>query len=598
MRQWKIPLSFLVGLIAVLFFFQNCSPMGPKAATSTNLAASVQNNFNLDIDNDAKVDSAFSLVQNGSSLTLQFQSAVLPSFSLNLRVGCRTTSCGRLIHTRLIRSLAPASQAMTAILYSDEAGSHVGVVNLVTQEASADFSLPGIDFNQMTVLYPKDPAGVIRPVITSAYAQFASYPNDLNVWGTYVCVYAPGYSDPGCGTGFGKWDIRPRTLATGYEKHLGGLVMDADGDGYEDLFLPFFSEMMIVSMRTGQVLNELVYDVAQSNNGYSNAPYSALPAFFHSGRNYGTHSIRANGGKIDDLIIGGNPVGTFGTKSAHGDYSDGGDGYVTMCDVSRFVAVLRSEVGEPSSQRLLWSRYTSFYQPVFSPSSDSSLSAAPTPLKEADMVNHCIHYFSNGRIQASDGGQLVGMNQFESSQLVNGCDQELWTYSRTEGFQGGTAANRFYECLTQNIETPGRWTIRGLWLDNGSDLLTMDSAYAWGIVSDLVIKGQSYLIVEPLGSSVGFNVATAQPRKLRVYQINSQGGWHWVFIGEFPVAERPALTTVGQLDDSGHDTTTAFSFNLLVTADRDGDGHPEIQLSSGGWVGWSKSTQSFVLKFQ
>src|SRR5205814_4282462 len=93
----------------------------------------------------------------------------------------------------------------------------------------------------------------------------------------------------------------------------------------------FHRQVLALSGQNGAQIDALTYDVAESTEPSS-------PKWFHSGRNYGTHSAYgSSSGALRTVEVGGTPVGSFT------DYN---------CNVSRFVAVLESTPGAPTTRRL------------------------------------------------------------------------------------------------------------------------------------------------------------------------------------------------------------------------------------------------------
>lgn len=568
--------------------FQNCS---------SKFEVPITDNQNLASTTPTQTDQApYVIKQEADKVYLLVYSIDQTPLKILLRSNCKTASCLRGSDFQDLRNSSQGHKTLSLIYDDEKGGSGVIVIDLKTASIVGDISNPTGNYPSyaMTVVYPADPSGNRYPVLTAGYSEFHSYPNGSEP-GTYLCIFRPGLINDGCGKGFGRWDIRPRTISTGYEKHLGAFVFDADGDGWEDIFIPFFTTLMTVSGNSGQVLNELTYDVAKANSIYTNEPYNSLPAFFHSGRNYGVHSMARSGSSNFDFIIGGNPVGTFGTYSPqNGLTHPASDAYVTMCDVSRFVAAIESTPSVPTSQHLKWSRYFSFYQPIFDPSSDRTQATAPTPLKNADNVDRCVHFFGNGRVQAIEGGAFIGVNVFEAATTNNNCAQELWAYSLNAGQQN--TGDAFARCLTQQIATAGKWTTRMLWQSDGSEILKLDSAYTWGRADNLAPSGGSFLIAEPLNAGANFDLSAISEGTMKVYQASSDGGWHWTFKGNLPVSGRPKLQTSAGNPGFPGDGGTAFGISNLTLKDIDGDGLNDIQLNSGTWIGYSRTQNEWVVK--
>lgn len=569
---------FLV--IALLLAFQSCGDgFVSKMADRSFEVQPLINTATLDSS------SMVTLTQESTSL---FAKVVLKNKTVKVLINsnCKTNSCGSMASYEILKN--QDDPELIAIVYDNEGASGLMVIDTITEKSTAHFVHGSLPSYSLTLLYPKSPDGLKRPVVTSSYVSFSHNPDSGTEWGTYLCMYAPGMNDPGCGAGFGKWDIRPSYSPYGYAKHQGGLTYDADGDGWDDLYFAYFGFLMVYSGRTGQRLTSYAVNYAASNNYFSNQPYSSLPPSFHSGRSYGLHSLQIKNGTINHIIMGGNPVGTFGTYAPKGEYRKE-DAYVVMCGVSRFIAMLRGNEGSANSLYLNWSRYMSFYQPVFPENANRAQFNPPNTLKDADMVQRCIHHFGNSRVETLEENEVIAFNLFEASNMADNCVPQIWEYFRT-----GSDTN-FHICIAKNLNTAGRWVTKFISPQNGNDLFNIDSSYTWGIVPNLIEKGKKYLIVEPMAASTGFNLAFARPNNLLVYQVSNAGSWHSNYLGRIPFAERPEVTYPRRTEITS-DTETGFGFAALTLKDIDQDGLIDIKLKSGQWVGYSKDKKEFVLK--
>ncbi len=575
-------------ILALIVTFQSCGKgfLSIKEQNSTSLKPPIDS-FGLGTQN---------IVQLTQESTVLYAKVNLKSKTVKVAIhgNCKTNQCGSLASYEILKSTEDPE--LIAVVYESEpingsttGSSGVAVVDTKNEKITASFQHSTVASYNLTVLYPNSPSGK-RPIITSGYTSFNANPDSGTEWGTYLCTYAPGMNDPGCGAGFGKWDIRPSFSPYGYAKHQSGMVYDANADGWEDIYLPYFGSLMVVNGRSGQIMLNYAVNYSASNMNFSNQPYSSLNPSFHSGRSYGLHSLRISNGQFNHIIIGGNPVGTFGTYAPKGDYSKSSDGYVTMCGVSRFVAMLRGSASSASSTYLNWSRYMSFYQPVFAQMPNSSSSAnAPTPQKDSDMVQRCIHHFGNSRVQTLENDEVIAFNLFEASSITDNCVPQMWDYFRTG------ATESFHTCLSKNINTTGRWVTKFISPQTGYDLFNLDYTYTWGIVPDLIEKGKKYLVVEPMNSTTGFNVPYARANNLLVYQISNAGSWHGNYLGSLPFSSRPEITYPRHTQASS-DAETGFGFASMTLKDFDGDGLIDIKLTSGQWVGYSNEKKSFELK--
>jgi hypothetical protein len=69
----------------------------------------------------------------------------------------------------------------------------------------------------------------------------------------YLCRFAPGSSDTGCGEGFSKMDAYPPAVEY-FQRHQGAWIQDTDGDGTDDLHLTFYIVKTAGGRQDGGVL--------------------------------------------------------------------------------------------------------------------------------------------------------------------------------------------------------------------------------------------------------------------------------------------------------------------------------------------------------
>jgi hypothetical protein len=119
---------------------------------------------------------------------------------------------------------------------------------------------------------------------------------------TLGCVFDPSKiatPDPRCYTGFrgietmfAQSDVQPPADASYTYRHNGGYLQDVDGDGWEDLHLPYLWVTRTISGRTGAPLVTTTADVATG----------ITPVGFHSGRQYGIFRSYARVA-VDELLV-------------------------------------------------------------------------------------------------------------------------------------------------------------------------------------------------------------------------------------------------------------------------------------------------------
>ena len=137
-------------------------------------------------------------------------------------------------------------------------------------------------------MFPSGPGGRVYPALLPGYGDSN---NDLaRRWG-WGCLFRAGASSPDCGGGFLRLDLQPASVlpygSTVWFREAVGHLQDLDGDGWEDLDLPYHWAFLALSGQSGGQLAATVYDVA--------AATGAQPPVFHSGRNYGTHRATTAG---------------------------------------------------------------------------------------------------------------------------------------------------------------------------------------------------------------------------------------------------------------------------------------------------------------
>src|SRR2546421_30623 len=146
-----------------------------------------------------------------------------------------------------------------------------------------------------------------------------------------------------------------------------------------------------------------------------------------------------------------------------------------MCNVSRFVAVLESDPGQPSTRHLAWSNYYGFHSSIFTSYAQSYQNQPPyhAPVERmGDYSDHCIHRFSDSRSRMGSEEVLV-FNIFNQHQGVDTCLVELF------GYYFG-AVQPWVACQLKNLKSRGDWSIQVLRESDGTPLSTSHQAYVWG----------------------------------------------------------------------------------------------------------------------
>jgi hypothetical protein len=167
--------------------------------------------------------------------------------------------------------------------------------------------------------YIRDPAGRRRPFIAPGAHYLTPHRNPTGAYQAsewnYLCLFNPAAlarPDATCGTGFTAYSTHfatpqgPDAAISGF-RHGGGWVEDVDGDGWDDINLPFLQYILTLSGRTGRPLALAHFDVAAQSEPRS-------PPYFHSGRFYGRFAAFTEPatGRHDVLFTDGEAAGYFG----------------------------------------------------------------------------------------------------------------------------------------------------------------------------------------------------------------------------------------------------------------------------------------------
>jgi hypothetical protein len=369
---------------------------------------------------------------------------------------------------------------------------------------------------------------------------------------TLGCVFDPskiGKPDPACYTGFravetafAQADVGGFANASYTYRHNGGWLQDLDGDGWEDIHLPYLWVTRTLSGRTGQPIVTTTFDVAAG----------IAPAGFHSGRQYGLfRSFVSPSGRPSVLITAGIGVGSFG------DY---------YCGVSRYTALLEAAPGAPTSRRLRWSNYASFVKSAL-------VAETPTPQRPGDGMHGCVHHFGDGVLRTR-GVEVAIHDRFEAVAPAPNCAAEQW-----RDLVDGTPDVAYGPCAKSSmLPTRGTWRVLVQGLADGAGLTAIPRAYAWGI-ADRLVRGRTVLLVEPVAEGARFDRVGWAPQALQVVELLPPSGaetWRWEILGRLPVTGRPSL---GRRDLRTGPVGASYSPVLdPVTRDVDGDGLDEIEI--------------------
>lgn len=382
-----------------------------------------------------------------------------------------------------------------------------------------------------------------------------------------VCVFRPELGgDPGCGAGFSAIPLAPPEPVF---REVGATVQDLDGDGWEELNLIFHRTIYSVSAKALAPVVSTTFDVAAKDE-------PASPAWFHSGRNYGAHAaFAAADASRGLLLVGGAPVGSFSDD---------------LCNVSRFVALLRAPAGQPAARALAWSRYFGFSSTIFATYDPKFVDNPMADVARlADVVDGCVHRFGSSR-SVMDGAPVVIINYFAMDAPIDYCLDEQFALYQAPAWTK-EKADAWYACFGQNKKAPGTWGMQVLRESDGQGLTGSQGTYVWGMGDRWIDGGEVLYLVEMIPGKKAFDLSDQPPTPLRVMALV---GGLWQERGALPVAGRP---TIVQQAGRGALGLGSYSYVAeLARADVDGDGLDEVGLEGGVWVGYDRQVAGFVVK--
>jgi hypothetical protein len=447
------------------------------------------------------------------------------------------------------------------------------------------------------VSFPRTSDGRRIPVMVSGQEQ-------ANTTWHHLCRFQLGFNDAGCGPGFAKWGAFPPGAAAG-RRHQGGWIQDTDGDGTEDVHLPFYSVatsgrqdggVLTISMANNQQtwtrlnMAEMAAEGENLFGGSYPPPWASLSAGaqgFDSGRLYGAVSSFTVDGRDKALMIGGNPVGYFPKSNAHTE------AWLVFCQVARYVGVIGNPQGQINARTLEWGWYLGFNQNVFESNSGNG-----ALLKDGYMAHGCIHRYDDARVQSSQGTPSVAFNVFRSSDFYAQSRCEVEQRALFNGGFTDSLQETYRACVSSNASKPGRWIVQFLDESNGNGSTALWDAYMWGYSSQLLPGGKFVYLVEALGAAIPFDRTGVSSTALKVFTLESSPSWQVQQVATLPVVGLPAL----RVDDYA-------SYPLIAGQQRNGDfahlvtrpnqavpGLVDIQMTNGQWVGYSPTATSLVVK--
>jgi hypothetical protein len=446
----------------------------------------------------------------------------------------------------------------------------------------------GPDGREYPVLVPGDRDTVYRKFESEYIKEFGRAPPPEAYSHTRVmCVFDPSYVGKmvdDCYKGFRPISIAIAADPEGGERLAGAFFRDVDGDGYEDIHLPYYRGYLLsISLVTGrQFVPRSPFDVSRNERN----PGIPAGALFHSGRSKGAISSYVNeAGQHRVLMIGGDSVGRFS------DFH---------CSVSRFVAQLKYPVTQTSD--LEWTNYYSFSKGTFYPNPPGKPippynSASPFPYKvppkptpatgahpyanqttssfvrREDGNNLCIHYSSSGLFYS--GSRPVAIySVFEASDPTPKC---LYQRLLERGGSPLAQTNKFIDCGNSNYAPRlGRWNVKVRELRVGAEKQYLRNRYLWGFVPKFGPDGEDLYLLEPMPNAVPFNRTGYTTRQLSVATLDS-GTLKLQELHTFQVNAAPKVISKPNID-GGSTAGVGAGLNGLVTRDVNKDGLPDVQL--------------------
>jgi hypothetical protein len=489
-----------------------------------------------------------------------------------------------------------------AYVYAEAAGEKpvgrpwVFVIDLTAAKKIAWVAAPpGYDVDGTYFDYIHGPGGEKHPFIAPGAHYLGEHPNPTGsfvapAW-DFLCIFDPeriARPDPACHTGFKPFSTSfvtssgvPDHTASGF-RHGGGWVEDVDGDGWDDINLPFLQYILTISGKTGKRLSLAHFDVAERSE--PNAP-----PYFHSGRFYGRYAsfVEPGTGHHDVLFTNGEGAGYFG-----GLY----------CGVSRYIAVAQWRPGPTLA--LQWSNYLSFAKTIFK----SPYASMSDVARKGDDLNKCPHFFGTGLV-GLPGRPVVIFSLFVEDNPSPACQPELFEEQKS-GFSAAASAAYEYDCAPKKIPAAtGHWSIHVLDAVTGAELAVFANAYLWGEATNVVPAKPHLLLMQRLnpGTGVAYNRTGDSISDLTLVEFADGPALTPVAsaVGALAAPEVTGILEYGKFGNMGggpaYPPGVGSSYEgtpRLVLKDVDGDGLNDIQLQGDKWLGYSIKDDALVVKSQ
>jgi len=471
----------------------------------------------------------------------------------------------------------------------------VSVIDLTTASKIAWVASPssyGIDGTYFD--YIRGSGGEKHPFIAPGAHYLAPHNNPTGAFAAppwnFLCEFDPVYiahPDPSCYVGFKHYSTSFTTpegvsdVKASAFRHGGGWVEDVDGDGWDDINLPFLRYILTISGRTGRQISLAHFDVAAPSEPNS-------PPYFHSGRFYGRFATftEPGTGRHDVLFTDGEGAGFFG-----GLY----------CGVSRYVAVAQWAPGP--SLKLKWSNYLSFTKTIFKPPYRSLTDVA----RRGDDLNNCPHYFGTG-LEWLNGRPLIVFSLFRKDNPAPACQAELLAEQKSQ-FDKLTSAAYEYQCAPKEMPAAsGKWSIRILDALTGKNLADYPNQYIWGEAPNVLPGMPQTLLVQQLtsnGGEIAYSRMGYSADALTLVELADGPSLKTVATIVNPPSV-PIVTGVLEYGKNGNMGggpaqppgigSSYEGVSWLVMKDIDGDGLNDIKLKNGKWLGYSPKEGKIIEK--
>jgi hypothetical protein len=258
------------------------------------------------------------------------------------------------------------------------------------------------------------------------------------------------------------------------------------------------------------------------------------------------------------------------------------------CNVSRYLAV----ASWGYSLNLAWSNYYSFTKTIFrEPYGIDNYS------RYGDAIDRCVHRTSDSLYWA--GNEPVTLfSYFDADPLANDCQAEVLAEQQS-GYQPSAIADYDACAEAQFLPALGRWTIQALRLSDGGGVNAWPGAYLWGRVTSFAPDEPYALLVETFGGKgkVRFDRAGHVPEQFTFMKVKADYTWH--DFGSVTGGAPPRIVLRAGRGLGSHPPGLGHSYAgipELVTADVDGDGFHDVELTDGSWIGYGGSPGSVVRK--